>query len=161
MSNVFNFGLNPGGFDMELSFIAPNNHIKFIQFLDQIDDPRDNRGKRHNLSFVLASVILAILSGYNQTSEIQRFIKNRIKWLKKVLRCRNAKKISRAQLPRILAVVDWDEVNRIVELYFGVRITQFEDKWVAIDGKSLRGTITDKNQAHDHEQIVTAVQHQH
>ncbi len=145
---------------MTTSLVATSNNLKFIHYLDQMNDPRDNRGKRHELSFITASVVLAILSGKNQTSEIYRFIKNKIKWLKKILRRKDAKHVSRAQLPRILAVVDWNEANRIVELFFGIRIEQFEDKWVAIDGKSLRGTITDKSQAHEHEQIVTVVEHE-
>lgn len=53
----------------------------FMTKLKQLVDPRDNRGKRHELAFVLGSVILAIMSGRSYASSIYRFIKNRIKWL--------------------------------------------------------------------------------
>ena len=46
-----------------------------------------------------------------------------------------------AQLPRILAVVDWQELNAVVESHFGVRLAKnAQDEWTALDGKTLRGT---------------------
>ncbi len=130
-----------------------------MDLLAEMADPRDNRGKRHDQSFIIGAVILAILSGRNYTSEIHRYINNRIEWLRKVLGHPNARKVSRAQLPRILSIVDWDDVNSIVEAFFNVRIDVSKGKWRAVDGKSLRGTISDKTQAHHHEQIVTVVAH--
>ncbi|RLG28156.1 hypothetical protein DRO03_10520 [Methanosarcinales archaeon] len=54
--------------------------MNFIELLGDINDPRDNRGKRHELSFVPVTT-MAILSGKNQVSEIHRYISNKIKWL--------------------------------------------------------------------------------
>ena len=33
-----------------------------IEMLNQLPDPRDNRGKRHELAFVLVCLVIAILS---------------------------------------------------------------------------------------------------
>jgi hypothetical protein len=46
--------------------------------LETIPDPRDNRGKKHRLPFVLAAVSLAIMAGRSSTSGIQRYIQNKI-----------------------------------------------------------------------------------
>jgi len=131
----------------------------FIELLRDISDPRDNRGKRHELSFVLATTIMAILSGNNRVSEIHRYIRNKIEWLQEIFDRPNAKPISRAQLPRIIAIVDWDDLNAIIEEFFGATVENTNDEWVAIDGKVLRGTITDNDNAHENEQITIAIGH--
>jgi predicted transposase YbfD/YdcC len=122
--------------------------------LETILDPRDNRGKRHRLPFVLAAVSLAIMAGRSSASGIQRYIQNRIDWLRDITQRPQARPISRAQLPRILAVVDWQELSTVTEGHFGVRLEKNEhDEWTAIDGKTLRGT------DHHEERTLLAVTH--
>lgn len=111
----------------------------FMTKLKRLVDTRDNRGKRHELAFVLGSVVLAIMSGRSYGSSIQRFIKNRIKWLRRVLGNLEANPVSRAQLPRILAKVDWVALNEIIWVHFGFKIEVEQNKWYALDGKALRG----------------------
>ena len=52
----------------------------FIVALQSFPDPRDNRGKRHALAFVVVGVVCAILSGRSNVSSIFRSIRNRIAW---------------------------------------------------------------------------------
>lgn len=126
----------------------------FMERLKTISDPRDNRGKRHALPFVLAAVSIAIMSGRATVSGIHRYIQNKMDWLRNVTQQPEAQPISRAQLPRILAVVEWQELNTIVESQFGVRLDKNEqDEWTAIDGKTLRGT------EHHEERTLLAVTH--
>jgi hypothetical protein len=43
-------------------------------------------------------------------------------------------------LPRLLARLDWAELNALIETHVGVRLACNENhEWVAIDGKVLRG----------------------
>ncbi len=56
----------------------------FLQALEQLPDTRDNRGKRHSLIFIVAAVIFAILEGKSSTSSLQRYIKDKIIWLKEM-----------------------------------------------------------------------------
>jgi predicted transposase YbfD/YdcC len=126
----------------------------FMDKLETILDPRDNRGKRHLLPFVLAAVSLAIMAGRSSVSGIQRYIQNRIDWLREITQQPQARPLSRAQLPRILAVVDWQALNTVTENHFGVRLEKDEhDEWTAIDGKTLRGT------DHHEERTLLAVTH--
>ena len=83
-------------------------------------DLRDNRGKRHQLPVKINSIILAILSGRTKMSSIHRFIVNKIDWLKEILNRPEAYAVSRAQLPIILAVVKWEELNKPIEEFFGI-----------------------------------------
>ncbi len=135
----------------------PQDAAQIKSFMDKLEtllDPRDNRGKRHRLPFVLAAVSLAILAGRSSVSGIQRYIKNKIEWLRDVTQQPDARFISRAQLPRILAVVDWQELNTVTESHFGVRLEKnAHDEWTAIDGKTLRGT------DHHEERTLLAVTH--
>lgn len=129
------------------------NLTSFATKLKRLIDKRDNRGKRHELAFVLGGVVLAIMSGRSYASSIYRFIKNRLKWLCQVLGYWGAQAVSRAQLPRILDGVDWTALNEMVEEHFGVRIEIQDKEWHAVDGKTLRGV------AGQRERLLLAVSH--
>jgi predicted transposase YbfD/YdcC len=119
----------------------PKKSASFIKALHSLTDSRDNRGKRINLAFIVGAVVLAIMSGRSKPSSIHRYIWNRAGWLRKVTKMPKARLISRAHLPRLLAIVPLDELNDIVEAHFGVRLkVNDNDEWVAIDSKTLRGT---------------------
>ena len=99
---------------------------------------------------------MATLVGRQKLSEIHRFISNRIVWLSELTKTKLIKPISRAHLPRLLDGLNWTSVNELVERCFGVKIQHDEiKKWVAIDGKALRGTLD----AGDKQNIVLAVDH--
>jgi len=119
----------------------PEKAASFIKALHRLTDPRDNRGKRINLAFTIGAVVLAIMSGRSKLSSIHRYIWNRADWLWKVTKMSKARLISRAHLPRLLAIVPLDELNDVVEAHFGVRLViNDQDEWTAIDSKTLRGT---------------------
>ena len=136
----------------------PYKLSKFIDEMQQLKDCRDNRGKRHKLAFVVCSVTLAILSGRAKLSSIQRYMANRIDWLRKITVESEAQVVSRAQLPRILSRLDRPAVNMITSKHFGIRLIETsEGDWKAIDGKTLRGTLDE--QGNQRTRIVTAVNH--
>lgn len=139
------------------AFMVPlQSTLKLTTFLDKLKtlvDKRDNRGKRHKLAFVLAASIIAIMSGRAKMSSIHRFIKNKISWLCRITGFHQATVISRAQLPRILATIDWKALNIIIENHFGVVIERKGKEWYALDGKTLRGTAGKK------ERVLIAIEH--
>ena len=119
----------------------PEKAASFIKALHSLTDPRDNRGKRIDLAFTLGAVVLAIMSGRSKLSSIHRYIWNKADWLRRVTKKPKARLISRAHLPRLLAIVPLDELNDMVEAHFGVRLeVNDDDEWTAIDSKTLRGT---------------------
>jgi predicted transposase YbfD/YdcC len=132
------------------------NVCNFVAALRQLPDDRDNRGKRHALAFVVAGVVLAILSGRSKVSSIFRYLRNRIEWLREVTQHPTAGMISRAHLPRLLARVDWVALNTLIDQHFGVQVAlSTTHDWVAIDGKVLRGTLA----SGDKQSVVFAVSH--
>jgi len=128
----------------------------FVEALSQLTDDRDNRGKRHALEFVVAGVVLAILSGRAKVSSIFRYLRNRIEWLREVTQHPEAGVVSRAHLPRLLARLDWVELNTLIDQHFGIQVElSATHDWVAIDGKVLRGTLA----SGDKQSVVLAVSH--
>jgi hypothetical protein len=56
--------------------------------------------------------------------------------------------------------VDWEALNAVIEEFFSVTVENINGEWIAIDGKVLRGTITDNDNAHENEQITIAIGHE-
>jgi predicted transposase YbfD/YdcC len=133
---------------------SPEATLTFFAALQQLPDPRDNRGKRHDLAFVLCGVILAIMVGRSRVSAIHRFLRNRFGWLRDTTHASVERCISRAHLPRLLARVEWAALNALIFAHFGVRLESPEEgEWLAVDGKALRGS--------PGEQLILARTHQH
>jgi predicted transposase YbfD/YdcC len=136
----------------------PEKAESFIQALHGLTDPRDNRGKKINLAFTIGATVLAIMSGRSKLSGIHRYIRNRGSWLREVTKKPKALLISRAHLPRLLALVPLDELNDIAEAHFGVRLAvNGQDEWTAIDSKTLRGTTSARDK--QGERTLLAVAH--
>ena len=132
---------------------------KFIDAVEAMVDHRDNRGKRHTLSFVLCGVVLAIMSGRAKVSSIHRYIENRLEWLRRVTNQPKAEAVSRAQLPRILSTIDRPALNRLTMAHFGIHLIEDSDKqWTAVDGKALCGT--PDGAGNQRVRIVTGVDHE-
>ena len=131
----------------------PEATLTFFQALQHLPDPRDNRGKTHDLAFVLCGVILAIMTGRSRVAAMHRFLHNRLAWLRETTQASVERGISRAHLPRLLARVDWAALNALILTHFGVRVESLAGgEWVAVDGKALRGS--------PGEQVVLARSHQ-
>ena len=107
---------------MSLPPPSPADTVTFFVALQHLPDPRDNRGKRHELAFVLCGVVLAIMVGRSRVSAIHRFLHNRFEWLRATTEASVERCISRAQLPRLLARVEWEALNTLIFTHFGVRL---------------------------------------
>jgi len=119
----------------------PKKAGSFVKALQDLTDPRDNRGQKIDLAFTIGAAVLAIMSGRSKVSSIHRYIRNKGGWLREVTKKPKARLVSRAHFPRLLALVRLDELNDIVEAHFGVRLAiNDQDEWTAIDSKTLRGT---------------------
>jgi hypothetical protein len=126
---------------MSLPPPSPAKTITFFAALQQLPDPRDKRGKRHDLAFVLCGVLLALMPGRARVSAIHRFLRNRFVWLRELTHAPVTRCLSRAHLPRLLARVDWAALNTLSLAHFGVEVeSSAAGEWIAIDGKALRGS---------------------
>lgn len=126
---------------MSLSVPSPTATVTVFAALQQLPDSRDNRGKRHDLAFVLCGVIVAIMAGRSRVSAIHRFLHNRFAWFRELTQVTSEQCISRAQFPRLLATVEWTTLQPLLRAHLGVQgESPTPGEWVAIDGKALRGS---------------------
>jgi predicted transposase YbfD/YdcC len=143
--------------------IATQRRTFFLTLQNSITlDLRDNRGKKHNLPYVLLGVTIAILRDKDGfLSKIHRSMVNThevlMKELKNIYSIDNQIVVSRSHLPILLKKVSVTTFSSLVFEHFGVELSSEIKGWFALDGKELRGTI----QSGDNrgEAIVQVVSH--
>lgn len=122
-------------------------------------DQRDNRGKRHEVWFVLLGLAIAFLRNRDGVlSSLHRSMVNTNTELCEFLGIEFGSVVSRAELPIILQNIDIKIFDDILFSYLGIRLPKSSTQWFACDGKELRGSIA--KGATRGEVIVTAVSHQ-
>ena len=99
------------------------NEVKaYYEYLQtHLPDPRDNRGKRHDLAFVLTSLLWALLrsGGQLSVSRLHLWLVREHEWLVEQVGAVSGKAISHSQLRRILAVLDYTRYNALTRTFFG------------------------------------------
>ena len=140
---------------------CPEDNRSFFEKLQNEKglDLRDNRGKKHNLAIVLVGVVLALLSSRDgNLSSIHRHLVNHYEPLAGCLGIEKKKPVSRSQLPNILRKVSVEVFDRLLFENYGIKLSETQKKWFAIDGKELRGSI--ETGCKRGEAIVQAVSHE-
>lgn len=143
---------------MESQICDREQVLSFVECLTRdLPDPRDKRGRRHSLILLIVAFVSATLRGRQNLSSIHRFIQNNLDWLHELTKIPKVRAISRAHLPRLLARLDWVALDQIIERCFGIRLVQEPNGsvWVAIDGKTLRGTL----HGDEKQSLILAVTH--
>ncbi len=145
---------------MNESDINIKNYFNELQI--KLQDFRDNRGKKHNLAFVILSFFIAILSSSDKLNylKIHRKMKQNNDFIKNITLLNAESSISYAQLKRILSKIDYQNFNSINETFFNKKIETDGLLWQSIDGKELRGTIDKAIGEKRNENIIQIVSHQ-
>lgn len=105
-------------------------------------DLRDNRGKIHDLAFILLGLMIGLLRHRDGTlSSVHRSMVNTHSLLCGALGLDIERIVSRAQLPRILEKVNLSVFETLLFRYYKVELSDAEKQWFAGDGKELRGSI--------------------
>lgn len=112
------------------------------EYLRNITDTRQAKGKRYSLATLLLVMILAKLCGEDKPSGICDWVRQRVRLL------REMKIIKRPQAPchmtyrRVLQeTVPADELDQLLHDYHQQRLKTEQEILLTIDGKTLRGTI--------------------
>ena len=116
----------------------------FYQLLHQTPalDNRDNRGKKHPIALVLTGLTCALCCGRDGSlSRLHRHMVHHFSLLSQATASAQPKAISRAQLPLVLAKVNIALFASLLFECFGIDLATLEGKWLAVDGKDLRGSI--------------------
>lgn len=108
------------------------------EYMLQIEDPRIERTRTHELVDILVLSVLAVIAGAEGWEDIEEFGKAKLSWLRKFIKLRNGvpshdtiSRVFRMLKPQAFqqAFLEW-----IHSLQLG------DDNHVAIDGKTLRGS---------------------
>jgi predicted transposase YbfD/YdcC len=111
-----------------------------LQVLDQVPDPRDRRGRRHNLAGVIAVALTAVLAGARSYMAVAE-------WAHDLTGEQLARLgLTRPEVPeestfrRILSGVDAALLDAVIGVFMWSRIATIGDRRIiALDGKTVRG----------------------
>lgn len=105
-------------------------------------DGRDNRGKQHDLSFILLGLVIGLLRKRDgKLSSIHRSMQNMGVALCSFLGIDNQRIVSRSQLPEVLGKVNLLVFEKLLFNHYGIVLSTEEKNWFAGDGKELKGSI--------------------
>ena len=112
------------------------------EYLRNIPDTRQAKGKRYSLATLLLVMILAKLCGEDKPSGICDWVGKRVQILRemKIMKCPQAP--SHMTYRRVLQeMIPVDELDRLLHDYHQQRLKTEQEIILAMDGKTLRGTI--------------------
>jgi predicted transposase YbfD/YdcC len=111
-------------------------------WLGKLPDKRDARGLRYSLVTVLVLIVLAKLAGEDRPNGIAEWVKHRAAFLAEALHWKKVVAPHRSTYSRILGwAVDVAEFERTVSAFFAAQPKAGRSIVVALDGKTLRGSI--------------------
>jgi hypothetical protein len=110
--------------------------------LERLSDGRDPRGVRYQLADAMSLIILAKLGGEDEPRGIADWLQHRAEMLVKALQLSRSSMPHEVTISRILGgAVDPEELERVLQRYFDGQVQMSQDVVIALDGKTLRGTI--------------------
>jgi hypothetical protein len=115
--------------------------MKIIKQLSEIPDPRRNQAKKYELKYILLFTLLALMSNAQGYSDIHLFMTTHFKLLKKIFKLKWKKAPCNNGIIDILEKVDSNEIEKCL---IQSRKT-IKGKFIAVDGKALRGSIDHAN----------------
>ena len=122
-------------------------HVRIVELgglyaaLSKLVDPRKARGKRYALALVLLLVVLAKLCGEDRPYAIAQWAAAHAEYLVAALQLSYAGMPSHNTIRRILQMVDPAILQAIENAFLGTKEAAERSVLIAIDGKTLRGTI--------------------
>lgn len=131
---TFDVNLDPNGFIVDLDSL--------YEFLSRLHDSRHARGVRYALVTVLMFVLLAKLAGQDRIYGISQWVKHRQRPLAEVFHLAKPRAPSPQTYSRLLGrVIAIEEFEHVVREYFASQPQAGRSIAIALDGKTLRGTI--------------------
>jgi len=117
-----------------------------LSYLRQVKDGRKRRGMRYRLEIILVIFILAKLCGQNKIYGIADWAQQQSEYLIGVLGLKYKRLPHHSTYRRVLAEeMEGEDLERLMEEYLSQLPRDGQDTVIAIDGKTVRGTITSED----------------
>lgn len=115
-----------------------------ISYLKQVKDWRDSSGKRYPLWWILLIVILGLMVGCLSYRDLSAFAKNHHHYLIRLANNSQLKVPSYSTIRRIMMGIENDNFIQVFNQW-AIQLSSEEEMtdWIAIDGKSIKSTLTD------------------
>ena len=123
-------------------------------FFGEIEDPRVERTRRHDLVEIIVMAVLAVICNADGWPDIAEFCTVREEWLRTFLKLRSGVP-SPSTFRRVFAALDVDAFNAAFMNWTRSLVGSLDGKLLAIDGKTLRGSYS-SHAAQDPLHIVSA-----
>jgi hypothetical protein len=120
------------------SLQAENNTFSHLLQQQTDLDLRDKRGQIYSMPLVLMAILAG---GDGSLSSIHRYVINQVECLASHFRPSAQEPTSRAQLPRLLFLVNTQRFLSLVIKVYGLSLSDKQQSWLAADGKELRSSI--------------------
>lgn len=135
--------------------MAGNVTVSLFERLTTIDDPRDKRGKKYPLPYLLSLIVIGFLIGKTDFVNMEHVFRKRQKGLKKIFGKYYAGVPSHDTFSRIMRMIPEEEM-RYALFDWIAGIISVKKGHIAIDGKGLRAA-TEKNRKQTTPYILNAL----
>ena len=128
-----------------------------IARLSQVKDFRKARGQRYPLWLVLLLVIMGTISGCTGYGALEEFARRHHQALVERLSISSSRLPSDSTFRRIMSNVDFEDLTRVFNQWARDYVTLEHSEWLAIDGKSIKGTVSNYDNAYQNFVSVVSV----
>jgi predicted transposase YbfD/YdcC len=125
-----------------------------VEYFADIEDPRVERTKKHQLTDILVIAILAIIAGAQGWEDIENYGISKQKWLEEFLALPNGIP-SDDTFRRVFEFIDPEALHQCFVRWVKTLVTNMGGEIVPIDGKTLRGSY-DRNQGKSALHVISA-----
>jgi len=122
--------------------------VSLIQSLQEIKDFRTSQGRRYPLWLILLLVIMGTISGCRSYYALEDFGTRHYQAVSEKLELTATRLPSDTTFRRILQKLDFETLAQQFEQWASRTINIQPGEWVAMDGKSIKGTVTEPGTAY-------------
>src|SRR4028118_1751900 len=122
--------------------------LNLIQSLQKIKDFRTSRGRRYPLWLILLLVVMGTISGCRSYYALEDFGVRHYEVVSEKLGLKVTRLPSDTTFRRILQKLDFQTLAQQFEQWVNSTFTFETGEWVAIDGKSIKGTVKEPGSAY-------------
>lgn len=116
---------------------AARDVLRFASPLEQIDDPRMDRTKRHSLEAIVLIALMAVICGADGWWQVELFGRSKLQWLKTFLHLPHGIP-SHDTFGRVFSLLDPEQLERWFVQWTANLAQATDGELIAIDGKTLR-----------------------
>jgi predicted transposase YbfD/YdcC len=113
---------------------------RLVDAFGSVRDPRVERTRLHGLTDILVIGVLAVINGATAWSDMEAFAKARLSWLRTFLVLPNGVP-SEDTFRRVFEAISPREFGDAVTVILQDLVTELDGKVVALDGKTMRGSL--------------------